>query len=209
MRTSILGTFFLASPSEIEEGANWYQHANIICRKIASDHEIATSIVAAVVAALSPQNPWERNVLDAANLIEAYINLGADAAESIKVGTFGANKRKALAILELKNNFTSPDITEILKGLKVINFFWSILQNHSAVCVDGHAYSIWLGERVSTSDTPKITPKLYNQILTDYQHSTVKINEILETDYSPAQIQAITWVVHRNIYGGKRKSRTK
>lgn len=185
----------------------WYQQANDIARKLGNQFDLPTAIVAGVIAALSPQNPWERNVVDAENIISTYKQDGREAAESIKVGTFGANKRKALQILDLGFVFTAKEILEILGGLKVQNFWWCILLNNKAVCVDGHAYSIWLGERVSTSDTPKITPKLYERIAQDYTDATGKINEILDADYTPYQIQAITWVVHRNLYGGKRKSR--
>lgn len=207
MRTAILGTFFMASPVELQEGRMWYQQANDISRKIACEFDLPTAIVSGVIAALSPQNPWERNVVDALTIIRTYKQDGREAAESIKVGTFGANKRKALQILDLGFVFTAKEILEILGGLKVQNFWWCIQLDHKAVCVDGHAYSVWLGERVSTSDTPKITPKLYERIAKDYTEVTGKINEILDTDYTPAQIQAITWVVHRNLYGGKRRSR--
>lgn len=207
MRTAILGTFFMASPVEMQEGKMWYQNANDICRKLGDKFDLPTAIVAGVIAALSPQNPWERNVVDAENIITAYKVGGMGAAQGIKVGTFGANKRKALAILELGDVFTAVEILAILNGLKVKAFWWCIQGDRKAVCVDGHAYSIWLGERVSISDTPKITPKLYQRIAEDYSDATGKINEIMGTDYSPAQVQAITWVVHRNMYGGKRKSR--
>lgn len=207
MRTSIIGTFFLASEAELQQGRMWYQQANDLARKIGCKYDLPTAIVAGVIAALSPQNPWERNIADADNICQVFTQDGKDAAEAVKVGTFGANKRKALQILELGQVFTAQDILAILNGLKVQNFWWSILLDNKAVCVDGHAYSIWLGERVSTSDTPKITPKLYDRIAQDYVNATAKINQILDSSYTPAQVQAITWVVHRNLYQGKRKSR--
>lgn len=208
MRTSIIGTFFLASPAELQQGRKWYQEANDIARMIGSKYDLPTAIVAGVIAALSPQNPWERNILDADNICQVFTQDGKEAAEGVKVGTFGANKRKAIKILELGLVFTAKEILAILNGLKVQNFWWSILLDSKSVCVDGHAYSIWLGERVSTTDIPKITPKLYDRIAQDYITATGKINEILDTSYTPAQVQAITWVVHRNMYQGQRKSRT-
>lgn len=209
MRTSIIGTFFLASPAELQQGRVWYQQANDIARMIGCKYELPTAIVAGVIAALSPQNPWERNVLDAENLCQVFTQDGRDAVEGVKVGTFGANKRKAIRILELGLVFTAKEILTILNGLKVQNFWWCIQLDNKAVCVDGHAYSIWLGERVSTTDTPKITPKLYERIAQDYVTATGKINEILDASYTPAQVQAITWVVHRNMYANQRKSRAK
>lgn len=209
MRTSILGTFFMASPSEIEEGKHWYSDAARIAETISDETGISYIKVAGVIAALSPQNPWERNVQDARNICQIYNIDGKDAAQNVKVGTFGANKAKAIKILECGDLTEYVIAYDILNGQKVINFFLSILGHDDAVCVDGHAYSIWLGERVSTSDTPKMTPKLYQRIADDYVQATVKINEILGTQYKPYTVQAITWVVHRNLYAGQRKKLTK
>lgn len=206
MRTSIIGTFFLASPTEVQEGKHWYRNAARIAEQLSDSYNISMAQAAGIIAALSPQNPWERNVTDSFNICEAYRIDGKDAAQSIKCGTFGANKRKAIAILEC--NGRESDISAILNGQKVVNFFYSILGHDLAVCVDGHAYSIWLGERVSTSDTPKITPKLYQRISDDYIQATHKINEIMGTRYLPSTVQAITWVVHRNLYQGQRKRRS-
>lgn len=203
MRTSIIGTFFLASPTEVQEGKHWYRNAARIAEQLSDSYNISMAQAVGIIAALSPQNPWERNVRDAYNVCETFTIDGKDAALSVKCGTFGVNKRKAIAILE--SDGLSNAIADILKGQKVVAFYRSILGDCHAVCVDGHAYSIWLGERVSTSDTPSITPKLYKQIADDYRESTAKINSILGTSYIPAQVQAITWVVHRNLYQGVRK----
>lgn len=206
MRTSILGTFFLASPAELQEGIAWYRNAARIAADLSDKFNISMSQAAGIIAALSPQNPWERNVQDAFNICEAYRIDGKDAASSVKCGTFNSNKAKAIAILEC-DGWTST-VSLILKGQKVVAFFHSIMSDHEAVCVDGHAYSIWLGERVSTSDTPKITPKLYDLIAQDYRDATDKINELTGSSYLPSTVQAITWVVHRNLYAGQRKKRS-
>lgn len=207
MRTSIIGTFFLASPAELQEGKQWYRNAARIAADLSDKFDLPMISAAGIIAALSPQNPWERNVRDAYNVCEAYRVDGKDAAQSVKCGTFNTNKRKAIAILE--SDGLTDTVTDILKGQKVVAFFQSILSNPEAVCVDGHAYSIWLGERVSTSDTPKITPKLYQRISDDYIQATHKINEIMGTRYLPSTVQAITWVVHRNLYQGQRKRKAK
>jgi hypothetical protein len=195
----------MASAAELQEGKRWYADANLICCRIAADTNTPIPTVAAVMAALSPQNPWERNCSDAEALIRLYKADGKDAAESYKVGTFGINKRKAIACLQ---EVSRDGHLKILNGLKVQAFYLSILGDTDAVCVDGHAYSIWLGERVSTTDTPKITPKLYETIADDYRKCAAKIREITGEYLYPAQIQAITWVVHRNLYKGQRKRRT-
>lgn len=199
MRTSILGTFFLASEAEKIRGIEWYALAYNLAKRLndLSGKTVSVGHCAGIIAALSPQNPWERNCIDAENLI-----LAADP-QGIKCGTFNANKQKAIRILKGE----AP--LDVLGGLKVIDFYRSIMGEEDAVCVDGHAYSIWLGERVSTTGTPKITPKMYEAIKQDYISATGKINEITGSSFTPYQVQAITWVVHRNLYAGQRKQRQK
>lgn len=209
MRTSILGTFFMASPAEVQEGEQWYRNAERIAEELSDKFRLSMEQAAGIIAALSPQNPWERNIQDAHNICHAYNIGGKDAAQNVRVGTFGANKHKAIAILKCDGLTDYVTVCDILKGQKVINFYLSILGHDDAVCVDGHAYSIWLGERVSTNDTPKITPKLYQRISDDYIQATHKINEIMGNRYLPSTVQAITWVVHRNLYKGQRKKRSR
>lgn len=204
MRTSILGTFFLASPAEMQEGIRWYQDALQVAVRIASSYSVSSAQAAAVIAALSPQNPWERNIIDADNLIALYTAAGKDAAQAYKCGTFGRNKQKAIQCLEVTETHQHD---EILNGKKVVAFYHCIFGDPDYVCVDGHAYSIWLGERVSTANTPKITPKLYEIIAQDYKDSTDKINQIAGLNLLPFQVQAITWVVHRNLYKSQRRLR--
>lgn len=198
MHTPILGTFFLASAQEIEEGANWYGTANKIAIAIANKTDISVRKVAGVMAALSPRNRWERNCSDAEQLCLLYATGGVAAAKQLKVATFGSNKQKALDILQSEEDA----IETILNGQKIVAFFHCIL-GEDDVCIDGHAYSIWLGNRVAVTKTPKISAKLYEAIVHDYGVATLTINRIMGTDYTAADIQAITWIVHRNLYRGK------
>jgi hypothetical protein len=195
MHTPILGTFFLASAQEIQEGINWYRNANCIADSIANKTGLSIRKVAGVIAALSPQNRWERNCKDAEQLCLLYTVDGVDAARQHKVSTFDKNKQKALDILQSEEG----EIEAILNGRKVVAFFRCILDEDD-VCIDGHAYSIWLGNRVVTTKTPKISAKLYDTIAWEYDRATLAINKIMGTDYTAAQIQAITWIVHRNLH---------
>jgi hypothetical protein len=200
--TPIIGTFFLGSPSQVAAGATWYKRANDECHRLWQSHNVSLRTAAGVVAALSPNNAWDRNIADANALCAAYCTGdGADDARQVKVCTFNGNKEKAIRILE------GEEPLSVLGGLKVRSFFLCILGGGKAVCVDGHAFSIWAGERVATSATPSISTKLYNEIAADYVTATDMINSILSTDYSPAQVQAITWVVHRDLYKGQRTAK--
>ena len=115
----------------------------------------------------------------------------ADTAQ-VKVSTFHGNKRKALTIL------AGAQPLEVLGGLKVRAFYNCILGD-SGVCVDGHAYAIWLGSYVPTTKTPKISAKLYASISAAYGQAAQTINSVMGTSYSAAQIQAITWTVWQRI----------
>lgn len=192
---NILAVFFSANESERYDGTYWYSRAHQLTNRLAAKYDVSSELVAGVIAALSPNNKWERNILDAENMIRAY-KCGDDLA-NIKVGTFGRNKSKAQAILQ----GTKPD--NILGGLKVRAFFECIAYpSCESVCVDGHAYSIWTGQRVPTSRTPSISTKLYQHIASDYKIATDQINQITQFQYLPSQVQAITWVAWRNLVKG-------
>ena len=189
---NILAVFFKATDLETINGAEWYPAANHAAQIMAARYSVTLETVAGVIAALSPNNKWERNLTDADSMIRAYSMGGHNAADSIKVGTYNANKTKALAIL------SGDDCLQILGGLKVRAFYDCIVGGDS-VCIDGHAYAIWTGGYIPTTKTPKITPKLYDAISADYRLAAATINCILQAEYSAAQIQAITWVVWRRI----------
>lgn len=192
---SILAVFLQSTPDDRAEGAYWYARAQAVASDIAysyCDNDLKKA--AGVIAALSPNNRWNRNVKDAENLAKVFA-VGGDV-DSLKVSTFGKNKEKAIAILK------GADPLDVLGGLKVRAFYQCILGEDS-VCVDGHAYSIWLGERVPTTKTPKISEKLYNQIAADYRLAAKQINQILGIVCTASQVQAITWIVWRKLFHGE------
>lgn len=188
----ILAVYFAASPIELADGARWYDQARSHCLTIAADTGLPFHTVAGVVAALSPNNKWSRNISDAINLCAVYAAGTVADCATLKVSTFGANKIKALSIL------AGADPLSVLGGLKVRAFYECIL-GRDAVCIDGHAYAIWLGRYVPTTATPKISAKLYDSISQDYRQATHTINQITGRQYTAAQIQAITWCVWQRI----------
>lgn len=195
--TSILGTYHLSTDLERSNGKNWYQQAHSAAIDLSASHPIGVIKSAGVIAALSPNNKWARNLLDADSLIDAFFEYGPLVASKTVVCTFGANRQKALTILKL-NQPTPADVETILNGLKVQAFYRCILGDSQAVCVDGHAYSIWAGEHITTNKTPKISPRLYAQISADY----TKASQLISTSHAiikPAGLQAITWLAHKRL----------
>ena len=71
----IIAKVALATTEEVVSGQQWYKNANEIASRLARNNNITTAKAAGVLAALSPNNKWERNCHDAENLIQAYIHL--------------------------------------------------------------------------------------------------------------------------------------
>ena len=192
---AIVAKFELATSHEVQLGIDWYKSAWSISHRIAKQYDMMTATVAAVIAALSPNNKWERNVKDAENIIKAFKYGEDDDVMAVKCCTYTMNKIKALNILKT----TDLNYPAILKGAKTIEFYHCIMLEDD-VCIDGHAYSIWYDERLTMKEVPNIGKKLRATIKQDYKDATSFINEELGTDYLPSTIQAITWVTHKRIY---------
>lgn len=203
---------------ENHHGINWYSDAYQIASKLSSQYSVDINQVVGVMAALSPNNEWQRNCIDAENLLRIWATfkdvdlLKADkldlviikqSLKLVKVCTFNANRNKAIKILMIKGETKSiKKIQKILfgkSGYKVIEFMDSILGRDNC-CIDGHAYSIWAGVRIPTTKTPPIGKKLRESIKADYKLATKFINYDLGTKYKTSEIQAITWTTHKRIY---------
>jgi hypothetical protein len=183
--TAIIGTYHLSTDLERSNGKNWYRQAHRAALDLSGPFACGVITSAGVIAALSPNNKWERNLRDAQTLFDTFKTLGAYAASQVRVCTFDTNKAKALAILKLQSP-TVDDVVTVLHGLKSSAFYRCILGDSQAVCVDGHAYSIWAGELITTPKTPKISPSLYNQIADDYRTAAL----IVSTTSQPVNPQS-------------------
>jgi len=195
---NIIATYQMATTEEIKDGVTWYRKAYLDCRKIAIKHTVSTHIVVGVVSALSPNNKWERNLVNADELIGAYIN--GDGIDSIKVSTYHKMKEKAWHILGQMPR--KDDVTFILNGQKISSFYQNIM-GYDTCTVDGHARNIYYAERESLTD-PKtnIGKKEYAMIQQAYVEagSMLKVNGQALKAY---EVQAITWVTWRRIHGIK------
>jgi len=87
----------IATRQQMREGKAWYKEAQKFTRNLSKIHKVDKYIVAAVTSALSPNNKWLRNKLDANSLIAAFME--GRSIDSFKVCTYNANKRKAWAIM--------------------------------------------------------------------------------------------------------------
>lgn len=208
MIENIKGVYYLSKAYEKKHGEIWYKVANKSCSAIAKKTQMHSAIVVGVLSALSPNNKWERNIIDTENICMAYkSDIPLD---EVKVCTYNANKEKAIKILGILKSGSSDlenDIRTILNGNKVKAFFDCIYNyetNKTTVCIDGHAKAIYIGEKFAlSSNSSNVTNKQYRVISQAYIDATKEINESEGTSYLPYQIQAITWVAWRRIHNIK------
>lgn len=200
----IVAKFTLATSQEVQLGCDWYPSAYKIAVRMAGKYRVPTETAAGVIAALSPNNRWERNIVDAEAMLKCYAAGGTRSDMlNVKVCTYGKMKAKAVDILtRFEPNIEDwQDITTILKGKKIVEFFNCITNPKlNDVCIDGHAYSVWFGQRLTMKEVPPIGVKLRAQIKTDYRDATAFINEELHASFTASDIQAITWVTHKRIH---------
>lgn len=191
---NVLAVYQLANTADVVQGSAWYRDANIIASRLARKYEISERQAIGVIAALSPRNKWERNVADAENLIRVF-TADPESVDSVKVCTFGRNKAKAIEILQLSEPVQDEQVLGILSGPKLQEFYGCIIGIPNEVCIDGHAYSVWAGDRITLANVPNIGKKLREKIKVAYCRAAQ------EVDVTPAQMQAITWCAWRRIHG--------
>jgi len=171
----------------------WYSDAQKAAHDIAARHGIAVYLVVAVIAALSPNNKWSRNVTNAATLIDAFLR--GDGIDSVKVSTYNKMKAKAWDILAARPDYDTAKT--MLKGQKITSFFMDIMGEFN-VTIDGHARNIAYDERVGlTDDRTNIGVREYRALQAAYEAAAERLGLM------PYQLQAITWRVWRDRHGIK------
>lgn len=181
---NILAVWESATVEQREIGMGWYQDAQGICEDFAKVHGVTPEVAAGVFAALSPQNGYGANIALARRFLASggtmttgYLSVGLDKAREIYAG---------------------GDIETILKGrvgFKTLNFFASIVSGgQDGVCIDRHAACLAWGER---RKTVALTERQYQEMVDAYTLAAWTVG------ITPAEMQAVTWVVWRNRYWSK------
>jgi hypothetical protein len=198
---SIIAMYFQSNTLDRQMGAQWYHNAYMVCVTLGEKYGFCPNTVAGVIAALSPNNKWERNVEDAEAMLRAYCyDLPWD---SVSVCSYSANKDKAQTIIEMM--LDSDDlITKVLRGNKTIAFYHCIAKdgNSDTPCIDGHAYNVWNGSVTNLKAVPAMSDKTFAMIQDAYRDAAKLISSVTEKYHSAAQVQAITWVAYRRIHKG-------
>lgn len=182
---NILAVYAAATPTDKENGKRWYSIANAAAQDLAETYNLSLAAAAGIIAALSPQEAWESNLLIATEFCES----GALAS----VHTTNACD-KASRIFR-NSNAAEHEVYAILGGNKVRSFFRNILFPLTAgpVTIDRHACAILLGTDTPTFNTQYgkiLERKHYYRCATAYYRAAAR-----ELGLLPQELQAITWLV--------------
>lgn len=175
---NILSVYRAARPEQLAAGMSWYPDAHTFALAI-SNGDLHKG--AGVVAALSPQMPWSRNMTYAAR---AFV-------DGFASGNTGANNEKANRILQ------GALPLDVLGGNKVRAFFANIVDpTGTEVTIDRHAFDIALGMQTESKVKGKLGNKGVYDDFADTYRQTAKLIGI-----PVATLQAITWIVWREAIG--------
>ena len=188
---NILKLYRQATQEDTINGVEWYARAERMARAIAKDAGLPMPTVIGVMAALSPNNRWERNCKDAATMCRAWQQ--GDSMDSFKVSCYNTMKAKAWAILDLGLT-DDDDILSHLNGQKIRSFY-SNIRGLDEVTIDGHALNIARGKREGlTSDKTNMGKREYRELQAAYVRAAKRVG------VKPHVLQAITWTTWKRVH---------
>ena len=127
IKNNLREVLYLADAETWEEGENWYRVAREWCSVQGNRYGYSWDRVAAIVAVLSPQLRWNKNLETA----EAVLS------NKDTVGILQNSLRKAYAIVDGTSFF---ELVDPKRSPKVYNFYLSILGSPISACIDSHMY---------------------------------------------------------------------
>lgn len=188
---NILKVYRQATQQEHERGTKWYADAKAQAQEIANLHDVPLRIVVGVIAALSPNNKWERNLKDASNMIAVFLR--GDPVDMCKPCTYTKMRDKAWSVIEQVPQ-DDVSVMKVLNGQKIVSFFSNIM-GHDNCTIDGHAYNIAKGKRVTLTDNETGMGKAeYQKMQAAYTRAAKRVG------LKVYELQAVTWVVWKRIH---------
>jgi hypothetical protein len=187
---NIMKVYEQATADEISHGMQWYSLAQQNARAIADHNEIPLRVAVGVIAALSPTNEWNQNLIDASNFCKTFVDGGYY--EDVKASTYKKMWEKAWKILSTVPQ-SDNEVLAILNGPKISDFFLCIL-GYDVCVIDGHAWCIANADRRRMQEVPNIGKKARLELQEAYARAAKKAG------IKPYQMQAITWVAWKRIH---------
>jgi hypothetical protein len=190
---NILAIIAQATEQERCEGMNWYFDAHKDAVEMAHDYNLDLWVVCQVLATISPQRRWTKNVKDTRTVLDAYKlapELRIPYLLKVKIG--GKNWNVFVRSWEILDG--TRELT--LKGSpKVYNFAMTILEPDTwmGVTVDSHAMALWSEQYHLTPGIYSCPIGLYRRISNDYTDVSAMLAIL------PSQAQAIAWTVRKRL----------
>jgi hypothetical protein len=169
-RDRLLAVHSASSPDVLEAGRLWYPDAEAIIAALAERYAQPRPQVAGIVAALSPQQRWRKNVESAISILEGRGS----------VAGYAANREKARRIVEGEYAW------HVLGGDKVCAFWANLIGSRYAVTIDTWAQRGAIGRM---TEQPKNAR--YERIARAYRAAAYIVGE------TPREFQAQVWLAVR------------
>ena len=181
----ILDVHSRATDCQVEEGMQWYDSANELATEMQATYPNRLRSVAhaaGLLAALSPNEGWENNVSN------AWMFLEHDTSKSLPRSIVDA--RLICAGFEPEHVLFGEGV-----NYKVQSFYHNIADpsDQGPVTIDRHAKGIIYDNPLVVKVKPHATRKDYDHYSEAYRQAAQEVN------VSPSQMQAMTWLVWRNV----------
>jgi hypothetical protein len=187
----ILAVYAEASDAERMDGRTWYGRARALAAEL---DPVDPERAAAVIAVLSPQTPWPRNVTLARRAYTLHAS-GASVDEITNgLGTMRRSAGKAAAIV------WGADPDAVVSGPKVRSFWHCIAhpETAQAVVIDRHAFDVAVGRVTDDATRGAFLNRRggYAELADLYLRAARTLRRNGD-DVTAADLQAITWVTWR------------
>lgn len=159
----------------VSAALNWYREASEFAHSLVHEYSLPLYKVVGIIAALSPNNKWDRNKQDTISIIKSPTM-------ETKVCTFPLNKAKALRIYH--EAYDSASVLRILNGRKTSNFFNNIYRHKYSQAVTVDLWILRASQLKATKRNIDMIESVTKQLAKKYE-------------VMPHQFQAVVWYAIR------------
>jgi hypothetical protein len=192
MRDNLLAVYYEGTEAEYQMGREWYPKAQKIVSEWSDSYNVTEDTVACVIAAISPQCDWVRNLIIADDIL---------AERQPSIGGIWKNIGKAHRLLMSDGGLhtVAERMREMFpSGPKVKNFALNLSGHMDAVTVDAHALQAALYDPLVTKG---LHTSAYNEVASIYREAAERVG------LDPATFQATVWVIWKRLYPKAEKKR--
>lgn len=213
----VMKVFRSSTIQERSNGREWYRRARNLAESLvekwgvrfvdASDtHEQAVQRAAAVIAVLSPRLNWNKNVELAEKVYHDFFQIRTSAGDNEMLREMVTNAVASFPGLKTNGSkayalLLGTDPEDVVSGPKV-TAFWRTITNPfdpRAVVVDRHALDVAMGKVLDDRQRGIILGRkgAYDALSDLYRRAAKKLTKETGAEWTPAEVQATTWVVWR------------